>query len=238
MPPSCGAARHRLDAPPPAEAGWASSYLFGRKDAVLSQALDEASLASPLVTRCTGDLLQLNLTAAEAQLALLGTEGGPPAERAEELVSGIAHRLPCVQAGQQACCSRPLIFRRATTDYAAFQQVRGPRRPSTSRDASGACGRCSPTLCCRRCSRGTICVSCTRCLPRRRPATFWMRVGGCGRARAPLWCSSSIGPLLHPAGANVGFSTVLFKLLWPDATVVSLEPDASNFALLQRNIEG
>lgn len=40
------------------------------------------------------------------------------------------------------------------------------------------------------------------------------------------------------AGANVGFATVLFKLLWPDATVVSLEPDPDNFAMLQRNTQG
>lgn len=38
-----------------------------------------------------------------------------------------------------------------------------------------------------------------------------------------------------PAGANAGFSTILFKLLWPEATVVMLEPDPSNFAMLSRN---
>lgn len=36
-------------------------------------------------------------------------------------------------------------------------------------------------------------------------------------------------------GANAGFSTILFKLLWPEATVVMLEPDPSNFAILTRN---
>jgi predicted O-methyltransferase YrrM len=40
------------------------------------------------------------------------------------------------------------------------------------------------------------------------------------------------------AGANAGFSTLLFKLLWPDATVVSLEPDPSNFDMLKRNTAG
>jgi FkbM family methyltransferase len=45
-------------------------------------------------------------------------------------------------------------------------------------------------------------------------------------------------PACGLAGANVGFSTVLFKLLWPNATVVCLEPDAGNFAVLQRNIQG
>lgn len=37
------------------------------------------------------------------------------------------------------------------------------------------------------------------------------------------------------AGANAGFASSLFKLLWPDATVVSLEPDTSNFELLKAN---
>jgi FkbM family methyltransferase len=37
------------------------------------------------------------------------------------------------------------------------------------------------------------------------------------------------------AGANVGFSTSIFKVLWPEAIIVSVEPDPSNFAALQRN---
>lgn len=37
------------------------------------------------------------------------------------------------------------------------------------------------------------------------------------------------------AGANAGFSASLFKLLWPQAIVVCVEPDASNFEALQRN---
>lgn len=41
-----------------------------------------------------------------------------------------------------------------------------------------------------------------------------------------------------PAGGNAGFSTSLFKLLWPEATVVTLEPDPSNFAALKRNTQG
>ncbi|EFN59141.1 hypothetical protein CHLNCDRAFT_137966 [Chlorella variabilis] len=39
------------------------------------------------------------------------------------------------------------------------------------------------------------------------------------------------------AGANAGFSTSLFKLLFPNATIVSLEPDAHNHAALMRNTE-
>ena len=37
------------------------------------------------------------------------------------------------------------------------------------------------------------------------------------------------------AGANVGFSTLLFKLLWPDAVVVSVEPNHDNFEILRKN---
>ncbi|GAB4819263.1 hypothetical protein N2152v2_006309 [Parachlorella kessleri] len=37
------------------------------------------------------------------------------------------------------------------------------------------------------------------------------------------------------AGGNVGFSTVMFKLLWPEAIVVGLEPDPANFATYQLN---
>ena len=37
------------------------------------------------------------------------------------------------------------------------------------------------------------------------------------------------------AGANSGFSTVLFKLLWPNASIVAVEPDAKNFEALMRN---
>lgn len=43
---------------------------------------------------------------------------------------------------------------------------------------------------------------------------------------------------LSTTGANCGMSTLLFKLLWPEATVVSLEPDPSNFDMLQRNTAG
>lgn len=81
-------------------AGWAESYLFQMADANLSQLLDKASWASPL-RQCAGDLLALNLTAAQAQLALVGTSGDAETGQHEELVSGIAHRLPCKSVG---CC--------------------------------------------------------------------------------------------------------------------------------------
>jgi FkbM family methyltransferase len=36
-------------------------------------------------------------------------------------------------------------------------------------------------------------------------------------------------------GANVGYASVWFANAWPEATVVAVEPDADNFALLERN---
>ena len=43
--------------------------------------------------------------------------------------------------------------------------------------------------------------------------------------------------LIHSTGANAGFSTNFFKLLWPDAEIVSVEPNSKNFEALQRNTE-
>jgi FkbM family methyltransferase len=48
-------------------------------------------------------------------------------------------------------------------------------------------------------------------------------------------------PPPHPpayTGANAGFSTTLFKLLWPDAVVVSVEPDPDNYEALVRQTQG
>lgn len=39
------------------------------------------------------------------------------------------------------------------------------------------------------------------------------------------------------AGANAGFSSVLFKLLWPEAVVVSVEPEKGNFRVLKKNTD-
>lgn len=37
------------------------------------------------------------------------------------------------------------------------------------------------------------------------------------------------------AGANTGIAAIIFANLFPDATIVSVEPDSSNFATLQKN---
>jgi FkbM family methyltransferase len=39
------------------------------------------------------------------------------------------------------------------------------------------------------------------------------------------------------AGANVGMSSVYFALRYPDAKIVAIEPEASNFEVLRRNAE-
>lgn len=52
--------------------------------------------------------------------------------------------------------------------------------------------------------------------------------------------SASCG-VWHSTGANAGFSTLLFKLLWPDAVVVAVEPDPGNFQALvtqTRSLQG
>jgi FkbM family methyltransferase len=36
-------------------------------------------------------------------------------------------------------------------------------------------------------------------------------------------------------GANVGLTTVFFRLMYPEAFIVAVEPEASNFAMLERN---
>lgn len=51
-------------------------------------------------------------------------------------------------------------------------------------------------------------------------------------------CLAPPPPACPPTGGNAGFSSLLFKLLWPGATVVALEPDPSNFAVLRRNTAG
>lgn len=38
-------------------------------------------------------------------------------------------------------------------------------------------------------------------------------------------------------GSNVGYATLYFKELWPGSSILSVEPDSANFAMLKRNIE-
>jgi FkbM family methyltransferase len=43
-------------------------------------------------------------------------------------------------------------------------------------------------------------------------------------------------PLILDAGANIGASAVFLARLYPQARIVAVEPEPSNFALLQRNV--
>lgn len=45
-----------------------------------------------------------------------------------------------------------------------------------------------------------------------------------------------IPKIIVDAGANIGFSAVYFANKYPDATIVALEPESSNFQLLQKNV--
>ena len=49
-------------------------------------------------------------------------------------------------------------------------------------------------------------------------------------------CASGIRPLIIDLGANTGLSSLFFAHRWPGATVVAIEPDERNFALLAKNV--
>jgi FkbM family methyltransferase len=42
-------------------------------------------------------------------------------------------------------------------------------------------------------------------------------------------------PLILDCGANTGFSSVYFKIIFPEAIVISIEPEPANYEMLQRN---
>ena len=45
-------------------------------------------------------------------------------------------------------------------------------------------------------------------------------------------------PIVIDAGANIGASAVFFRLAYPTAHIIAIEPDAGNFDLLRRNVDG
>jgi FkbM family methyltransferase len=45
-------------------------------------------------------------------------------------------------------------------------------------------------------------------------------------------------PMIIDAGANIGLTSVYFSAQCPDALIVAIEPEPSNFALLQHNVAG
>lgn len=49
--------------------------------------------------------------------------------------------------------------------------------------------------------------------------------------------SSLSNPLIIDAGAHIGLSTLYFKHLYPQAQILAFEPNPTNFALLEKNVQ-
>lgn len=48
--------------------------------------------------------------------------------------------------------------------------------------------------------------------------------------------ATTLKPHIIDAGANIGLSTIYFKMLYPDSTIIAFEPDARIFAMLKHNV--
>src|ERR1700754_950801 len=51
-------------------------------------------------------------------------------------------------------------------------------------------------------------------------------------------CASSRKPLILDLGANIGLASLYFAKNWPNATIVAIEPDESNYNLMLKNVSG
>ena len=51
------------------------------------------------------------------------------------------------------------------------------------------------------------------------------------------WYEAAERPIIIDAGANIGAASVWFARRFPKATIVGVEPDASNLVLLRKNVE-
>jgi FkbM family methyltransferase len=49
--------------------------------------------------------------------------------------------------------------------------------------------------------------------------------------------STQSSPLILDCGSNIGLSVIYFKKIYPTARIISFEPDAGNYWLLQRNLK-
>jgi FkbM family methyltransferase len=56
------------------------------------------------------------------------------------------------------------------------------------------------------------------------------------RSRYSDILSNGQKPVIIDAGANIGLATLWFKAQYPKATVISIEPDTENFAVLKENV--
>jgi len=77
------------------------------------------------------------------------------------------------------------------------------------------------------------------------PWPFWLRPRTSDiRVAYEIFTNAELSmewPLPNPpktiidGGANVGYATMAFKERWPESSIVAVEPDADNFAILKRN---
>lgn len=54
--------------------------------------------------------------------------------------------------------------------------------------------------------------------------------------RTYLFNPARPSPRIFDCGANIGLATIFFKSLWPDSSVISIEPDPTTFATLSLNL--
>jgi FkbM family methyltransferase len=52
------------------------------------------------------------------------------------------------------------------------------------------------------------------------------------------WQTAGFTPIIIDAGANVGYSSLYFAEMYPEAIVIALEPHPATFVILQRNCAG
>lgn len=77
------------------------------------------------------------------------------------------------------------------------------------------------------------------------PWPFWLRPRGTDiRVAYEIFTNGELSmewPLPNPprtiidGGANVGYATLALKERWPESSIIAVEPDADNFAILKRN---
>jgi FkbM family methyltransferase len=58
------------------------------------------------------------------------------------------------------------------------------------------------------------------------------------RSIARDWIADGVRPIIVDGGANVGYSSLFFANLFPEARVIAIEPDGTSFETLRRNCQG
>ena len=94
--------------------GWAQSTLYQLADADLTSRADRLSLASPW-TLCRAGL--------DADMS--GSDALDAGDSESLVISTVAAKVPCRgTGGGEQCCPHAVHFRRNTTDFKVFEQVR------------------------------------------------------------------------------------------------------------------